>query len=127
MTATENRKLIDNESKFREFNERVQKGFDDLQKTADKEGWGMDVAHPTTPFYFYCECSDENCSERIVMDLERYGQIHENRDHFIVLPGHETPKVERVIERHEEYNIVEKNETPSENVDHLQDTEAHNV
>jgi hypothetical protein len=34
--------------------------------------------------------------------------VHEDDAHFVILPGHEAPGVERVIEEHEDWCVVEK-------------------
>jgi hypothetical protein len=43
-----------------------------------------------------------------VMSVFEYEAIHEKPDRFIVAPGHVTETVERVVEHHETYDVVEK-------------------
>jgi hypothetical protein len=86
------RRIADNEQRFRVFNDQVR----EVRVQLDAESG------------FACECGDATCHERIVMSLEEYGHLRSDRRWFAVVPGHEAPGVERVIERAEGYNVVEK-------------------
>jgi hypothetical protein len=55
-----------------------------------------------------CECGREGCSSLISLPTSEYEQIHAESDRFIVIPGHETPEVENVVERKDGYLIVDK-------------------
>lgn len=81
------------EAVFREVNEAI-------AKTA--EGLESDEAA------FVCECADAECADRIRADLDEYERVRENATHFMLAPGHEKPSVERVVERHGGYAVVEK-------------------
>lgn len=127
MAHTKTRKLIENEAKFRQLNESLQKGFDQLQQTATEHGSTQDVSPPEDEIYFLCECSDENCKERVLMTLERYTEIHKDRKQFVIVPGHEVPAVETLLEREDGFDIVEKLIMPPESVHHLHKTDVENV
>ena len=108
MRKSDKRRLAENEVIFKQINK-------------DVEGFLYDVGVEnllTAPFY--CECSNIQCHERIEMAPADYERIHKNPKRFIVLNGHEVPAVERVIERHDMYNVVEKQtEMPAlEEVEH---------
>ena len=68
-------------------------------------GW----ADPGHRFDFQCECGRlESCDGRVVMTIEEYGRVHGQHDRFALVPGHETPAIENVVEAHERYVIVDK-------------------
>lgn len=55
-----------------------------------------------------CECGSGQCDERIALREDQYEQLRRVPTHFAVRPGHEIPDVERVVERHDEFVVVEK-------------------
>jgi hypothetical protein len=57
---------------------------------------------------FVCECSDPECAHRVTAGLEDYERVREDATQFLLAPGHETPAVERVIERAPGFQIVRK-------------------
>ena len=89
------RRLGENEALFRVVNERIEevnRGFATLTET-------MDVV---------CECGDLACAERVLVSLADYERIRADSTHFVLVPGHESPSVERVIERGDGFVVVEK-------------------
>ena len=70
-------------------------------------GW----ADSEQQFDFQCECGRlDSCDARVVMTIEAYAAVHGQRDRFVLVPGHETPELEDVVEVHERYVIVDKRE-----------------
>src|SRR5919108_3174904 len=61
-----------------------------------------------TPIEVLCECGRDRCHERIKLTIEKYDAVHDEADRFIVVPGHELPDVERIVERHDDYLVVDK-------------------
>jgi hypothetical protein len=55
-----------------------------------------------------CECSDRDCTRSLPMAFSEYEWLRQNPLRFVVLPGHEAPAVEDVVERQQGYVIVEK-------------------
>lgn len=55
-----------------------------------------------------CECGRDGCLGRIKLSIEEYEAAHSESDHFVVLPGHESAEVERVVERTDAYLVVDK-------------------
>jgi len=55
-----------------------------------------------------CECGQEGCSGLISLTVAEYDGTHVQDDRFIVLPGHENPEIESVVERHGEFLVVDK-------------------
>jgi hypothetical protein len=84
-----------NEALFREVNENVAR-LEDLHDTTGIEP------------RFVCECADPDCVERITLSRDTYRHVREDPRHFVLRPGHEDPQLERVVERHSDYLIVEK-------------------
>jgi hypothetical protein len=107
-TTPSERRLIKNEITFRNANQSVQKSLVRLQKSAEIEGLKLENDADDLPLHFYCECSDTKCRQRIVIKPKLYRKLHADEKYFIVLPGHETPKVEKVVKRTKNYLIVEK-------------------
>lgn len=118
---------IENEVVFRKANERIQDGLIKLEKLAKREGHETVVPHKDLSVHFCCECSDENCRERIVLTLEQYQKLHTDRRRFIVVPAHETAAIEEVVSKKTDYEVVEKFVTPPEAVTTLSSTSVNNV
>jgi diaminopimelate decarboxylase len=55
-----------------------------------------------------CECGRETCGGLIYVTADIYDSVHIERDRFLVLPGHESPEIERVVEATERYVVVDK-------------------
>jgi hypothetical protein len=87
-------RLAQNEIAFRDGNEVVAHG-----------GPGLPVP---TEVELICECSDRNCRRVLTMPFAEYEWLRQNPWRFVVLPGHDAPAIERVVELHPAYAIVEK-------------------
>jgi hypothetical protein len=87
-------RVAKNEILFRQVNERI------LQIEGDR--WRVD------PVDFMCECGDLNCMRVVQLSLEDYERVRADATHFGVIPGHELPDVERVVETHSSFLVVEK-------------------
>lgn len=86
-------KAAQNQSLFREVNERI-------EELAEQGPLGsMDII---------CECSDLNCAETIQIEHDEYNAIREHPNRFPIRAGHESHDVERVVDRHASYTVVEK-------------------
>lgn len=121
------KKALENEAVFRNANERVKKGFDHIRQIAkeDKQQ-GILENYYDVPLHFYCECSDENCRKRIETTLHYYTKIHADRRKFIVISGHEVKDLEKIVTRHEKYNVVAKADNPGELPQQLADSGVDN-
>jgi hypothetical protein len=90
-----------NEGLVRLVNEQI----DALDQQAEEQGWPP----PDRRFDFHCECGREGgCPAMVAMTLEEYDRVRSEDDRFALLPGHENPEIERVVERHEHFLIVDK-------------------
>ncbi len=65
-------------------------------------------AHRTEPIDFQCECSDIHCTERISLTLKQYEKLHDDNARFVVVKGHEEPKVEKIYKKNNDMAVVEK-------------------
>ena len=57
---------------------------------------------------FVCECADADCTDQFPVDLDLYQRTREHPKMFFVRPGHQDLALERVVETHTHYLIVEK-------------------
>jgi hypothetical protein len=106
------RRLIENELVFRESNESIKAGIDQLHEMAKEEGYHPIELDGDSQLNFYCECSDENCTQRIKLTPNEYEKLHKQRDIFTVVCGHELEDVEEVVEKRENYCVVRKFKHP---------------
>jgi hypothetical protein len=90
-----------NEALFRSVNERL-KQIDDRLDTA---AVGAPVQEREE---FFCECGSLGCSARLAMTREQYEWVREHPTYFVVLEGHVDERIERVVERHPPFAVVEK-------------------
>ena len=92
--AVSDERLAKNEILFRAVNERL----DDLGE--------LSVWSDRTEYL--CECSDTACIEGIELEQEEYERARSRPTVFFVVPGHERPGLEKVVEEHERFFLVEK-------------------
>ena len=57
---------------------------------------------------FVCECDQPKCWRAIEIPLDEYERAVEAPDRFVVVPGHEDPAVEVVVETRKNFLIVSK-------------------
>ena len=85
-------RLAKNEILFREVNERLDDLATPWSKTTD----------------YLCECSETSCAEIIELTSDEYERVRSRATVFVVLPGHERPEIEKVVEASERFMLVEK-------------------
>jgi len=87
-----------NESRYRALNERME-GHNAVHVWVD----------PPMPDWV-CECASSECMKPVRLTIAEYEAVRANPTRFFVLPSdeHLTPAVERVVERHDRYWVVEK-------------------
>jgi hypothetical protein len=61
-----------------------------------------------SPAQFICECSRFRCVDRVTLTLGEYAEVRAEDMHFVIVPGHLDPDIERIVRRTEEYAVVEK-------------------
>ena len=94
MTSEREERIARNEAMFRIANERM----------ADWEEQHAAVA--VEPYF--CECADIECREHVDLRKADYERVRSDSRRFAIVPGHELPDVETVIERNEDWAIIEK-------------------
>jgi hypothetical protein len=93
-------RLADNERLLREINEEVELlALDEAEHRRRVD---------ETELEFHCACGRADCHETLLLTVGEYAAVHEAPHRFVVVPGHETPEVERVVEEHPSYYVVEK-------------------
>ena len=60
-----------------------------------------------------CECGDTRCTRVMRLTLDEYEQVRADANTFAVLPGHDDPRTEKivngdVIEKNDRFTIVKK-------------------
>jgi hypothetical protein len=55
-----------------------------------------------------CECGYGGCTERLDVPLSVYESVRADSHRFLVVPGHEIPASETLVESTRAYGIVEK-------------------
>lgn len=121
------RRQVENEVVFRRSNEQVLNGLKELEQLAEKEGYVGLPDKDDIPVHFFCECSDENCRERIILKPSEYDELHNNKRHFVIKPNHEVLEIETVIRKTPDYTVVEKRIDPPEQPEKLHKTPTKNV
>lgn len=87
------RQIAENEARFRAVNEGIEYARSRL---------------PSFSFEIVCECGRDDCTERIQLTAEAYEHVRASGRRFALKPGHEITDLERVVERYDEYIVVEK-------------------
>lgn len=87
-------RIARNQSLFREANEAIERGL-----------W---PGQSQRAVRFRCECARFDCGGAVELDLGDYERVRQNSKWFLVVPGHEVPDVEIVIERRPDLLVVEK-------------------
>ena|ERR1700712_4825293 len=120
------RRQIENEMIFRRSNEVVGEELEQIDAKLRDDGHAELTRSDDMVLHFLCECSDENCDERIPITLRAYQKIHENRDAFIIKPNHQVIAIEKVIHTEDGYSVVEKNNAVTNPGDTLHETSVDN-
>jgi hypothetical protein len=90
-------RAIRNEELFREVNSHIAR----LEEQSRQ--WEADE-----PLPLVCECAQTGCSVPIEVDPATFERVRAEPLWFLVVPGHEQPEIETVVERREGCVIVEK-------------------
>jgi hypothetical protein len=100
-----------NEAVFRQVNERI-------------EELNQAFGSITETMQVICECGDAGCIAQITMSVPEYDELRRDPRRFAVVPGHEDEAVERVVERHDAYDVVEKDQGPPTEIAERTDTRS---
>jgi hypothetical protein len=84
-----------NQALFREVNERIR---------------DLDGQYPSLGGEWVCECAQPACAAMLEISADEYERVRADGTRFVVAPSdeHVSPGVERVVELHPNYWVVEK-------------------
>jgi hypothetical protein len=92
--AKKQRRAAANEATIRDVNEGIERG----QWPGEED----------SPVGFRCECARLGCNRLVELTVREYEEIRAHPKRFVVVPGHESPEIESVIDVRPGYVIVEK-------------------
>lgn len=90
-----------NESLFRDVNERIEEIA--LGHTSDDH-----------QYEFICECANPDCTLHIPMTIGEYESVRAGSARFAVAKGHALPEIELVVEEHEHFDVILKEDEAGE-------------
>jgi len=91
--------------------ERIGRNEDLFRRVNDQiEGVNEAFGTITGTMSILCECGKLECIEQLDLTVDAYRELRAEPTRFAVKPGHEVPDLERVVERHEGYFVVQKAE-----------------
>lgn len=88
-------RAAENESTFRELNEKLEQRADELEL-------GEETRTP-----YLCECDDERCTRVVLLTRDEYERVRAHPRTFVLMAGHQAPD-DRVEHEGRDYVIVEK-------------------
>jgi hypothetical protein len=88
------RRIGRNEGLFRRVNEAIVRGL-----------WPDDAGRVVA---FRCECARLDCNVPVRATVATYERVRANPRRFLLVPGHEIPAAEEVVETAPGYLVVEK-------------------
>ena len=87
-------RLAYNEASYRTLNEGIERGH-----AGDP---------PDRHVGFRCECARLGCNAIVLLTKAEYEAVRRDGRRFFMLEGHELPEIEDVVERSDNYVVVEK-------------------
>ncbi|MGN6797857.1 MAG: hypothetical protein ACTHKS_06875 [Gaiellaceae bacterium] len=91
------RRVGRNEALFRQVNEELE-SLEHTTRITEKT------------FGIVCECGDLRCKDRVDVPIAAYEEVRRASDLFLVIPGHEIPLTEEIVQSTVRYNVVRKRE-----------------
>jgi hypothetical protein len=95
MSEEQARRVGLNEALFREVNEQIRSLTDEFST----DDGAITVI---------CECGDADCTDRVELRLSDYERVRTDSLLYVIAKGHVFPEVERVVEKFDGYEVVEK-------------------
>jgi hypothetical protein len=89
-------RVAKNEATFRATNREIERVAESVGEQADDT---IDVI---------CECGQPTCEELLPLTISEYDAIHQQRDRFVVAPGHVDEQIERVVTSGNRFVVVDK-------------------
>jgi hypothetical protein len=94
MAKESERRVARNEDLFRQVNEAIERGL-----------W---PGEEHSAVRFRCECAQLDCARIVELALRDYERVRASPSRFVMIPGHQLPEFETVIEDRTDYLVVEK-------------------
>ncbi len=69
---------------------------------------------PDEPLSVFCECSHEGCRRKLTVERAEYEAVRCKPRRFLVAPGHDVPRIDRVVDKTGDCAVVEKKEDVAE-------------
>jgi hypothetical protein len=89
------KRIGENEALYRSINEKIE----DLNASFGMVAESMAVV---------CECGQLECAQQIELAMPTYERVRSDPTLFVVVPGHEIPDVETVVEEQSGFNVIRK-------------------
>ena len=96
MATSAERKAL-NEAAFRDANDKLERGAEELVGAED------DSLVP-----FLCECPQTACRQIVLLTLREYGELRARRHFGLAALGHEDLAIERVVAQNDRFVTTEK-------------------
>lgn len=97
MSEEQARRVGLNESIFRQVNEQI-------------ESLNRDFGGDQRVMTAICECASGDCTDRLEISVSEYEKVRTDPRRYIIVPGHDLPEFESIVESREGYEIVQKRE-----------------
>ena len=75
----------------------------EVERVSEEVGAG-----PDDRLEILCECGEDGCSATLDVSHAEYEEAHQQRDRFMLAPGHEDEQIEHVVTRTPAYLVVDK-------------------
>jgi hypothetical protein len=92
-------RLALNEARVREVNETIESANEKLGPAPGEDGLALHIL---------CECGTRGCDQLVQISSEEYREVRGEATRFVVVPGHEQARIERVVADKRRFAIVEK-------------------
>ena len=89
-------RIAQNEAMYRAVNRHI-------EHVAEETGDG-----PSDELKLICECGQPGCEAMLTPTIADYDEIHQQRDRFAVVPGHQDPVIERIVLETPTFVVVDK-------------------
>jgi hypothetical protein len=92
-------RLALNEARVREVNETIESANVKLGPAPGEDGLELHIL---------CECGTRGCDQIVEISSEEYREVRGEPTRFVVVPGHEEARIERIVKEKRRFAIVEK-------------------
>lgn len=66
-----------------------------------------EIVPQSAPGEFLCECGRNDCTETLEVPSRVFKIVLSSPNLFLILPGHESPEIERVVQTSDTFTLVE--------------------